>query len=62
MKKGMLLIFLFLSLGIFAQVNRFHEFPMFSPTHILDQKLDNVNFALSFRILVSDYNGPLVRL
>ncbi|MCW2119852.1 hypothetical protein [Flavobacterium sp. 7A] len=32
------------------------------PLHILDEKLDNISFAFSMRVLESDYEGPLIRL
>ncbi|MEW7278063.1 arabinofuranosidase catalytic domain-containing protein [Aquimarina sp. 2201CG1-2-11] len=46
----------------FGQISQYNHFPTMMPSHILDEKLTNISFALSFRVLESDYNGPLVRL
>ncbi len=42
----------------------YNQYPTMQPQpqHILDEKLENVSFAFSHRNLVSDYNGPLIRL
>lgn len=32
------------------------------PMHILDEKLTDISFAFSMRVLESDYNGPIIRL
>ncbi|MDC1162349.1 arabinofuranosidase catalytic domain-containing protein [Tenacibaculum sp.] len=45
-----------------SQIAKFNHFPTFKPLHILDDKLENISFALSMRVLESDYNGPLIRL
>lgn len=45
-----------------AQVADFNQFPSMQPQHILDEKLEDISFAFSLRILESDYNGPLIRL
>ncbi len=60
--KLILLLFTFFQSLAFGQISNYNYFPSLSPSHILDTKLDSLNFALSFRILLSDYNGPLVRL
>ncbi|AWG21756.1 hypothetical protein FFWV33_09485 [Flavobacterium faecale] len=32
------------------------------PQHILDEKLDNISFSFSMRVVESNYEGPLIRL
>ena len=56
--------FLFVIVWSFCtgQIAQYNYFPTMKPSHILDEKLDDISFALSFRILESDYEGPLVRL
>ena len=49
-------------LYIYAAVANYNHFPTLKPSHILDEKLTNISFAFGMRLLVSDYNGPLVRL
>lgn len=46
----------------YGQIAQHNHFPTIKPSHILDDKLDNISFALSMRVLESDYEGPLVRL
>ena len=46
----------------FGQVTNYNQFPSMSPLHILDEKLENISFAFSMRLLESDYNGPLIKL
>lgn len=55
----LLLMFLTPSLG---QVLNYIQYPSMQPKHILDDKLDNISFAMSMRVIVSDYNGPIIRL
>lgn len=64
MKHLTLNIFLLLSiLTVNAQqVLDYNTVPPLDPSHVLDEKLTNISFAYSMRILVSDYNGPLIRL
>lgn len=45
-----------------AQILDYNNSIPLDPSHILDEKLTNISFAYSMRILVSDYNGPLIRL
>ncbi len=45
-----------------GQKDEYNQFPMKRPSHILDDKLINISFALSMRVLESDYTGSLVRL
>ncbi len=45
-----------------CQITHYNQFPTKQPTHILDEKLDNISFAYSLRLLESDYEGPLIRL
>lgn len=46
----------------FSQTSEYHQFTSRRPVHILDNKLDDISFALSMRVLESDYNGSLIRL
>ncbi len=62
MKKLALYISILFSYLSFGQISQHNNFPTMRPSHILDEKLNNISFALSFRVLESDYNGPLVRL
>ncbi len=43
-------------------VSNYNHFPTYQPSHILDEKRTNISFAFSMRVLVSEYNGPLIRL
>ena len=45
-----------------AQIANYNHYPSMQPQHILDANLTNISFAFSMRVIVSDYNGPLVRL
>ncbi|MEE9362879.1 MAG: hypothetical protein V3U92_09815 [Cellulophaga sp.] len=54
-------IFLF-SVLVSGQVAQHNQFPSVLPKHILDDKLENISFALSMRVVESDYNGSLIRL
>ncbi|CAM1372994.1 hypothetical protein [Tenacibaculum xiamenense] len=55
-------IVLFISYTISAQIGHYNHFPTMKPFHVLDDKLTNISFAFSMRVLESDYNGPLIRL
>ncbi len=46
----------------FGQITQYNQFPTIRPSHILDEKLNEISFALSLRVLESDYNGALIRL
>ncbi|WP_378188213.1 arabinofuranosidase catalytic domain-containing protein [Aquimarina sp. W85] len=61
--KTFLIYFYFLccSLG-YAQIALSNHFPTLQPSHIIDEKLTNISFALSMRVVESNYNGPLIRL
>ncbi len=52
---------LFIEISV-AQIANFNNFPTLKPSHILDENLTNISFALSMRVVVSNYEGPLVRL
>ena len=52
---------LFSGMG-YAQIGNYNQFPALKPSHILDEKLTDISFALSMRVLESDYTGPLLRL
>jgi len=56
-----MLLFCFI-LPLHAQIADFNQFPTMSPQHILDEKLEDISFAFSLRVLESDYTGPLIRL
>ena len=58
-KYVLILLFPYFGNGQIAQYN---QFPTKQPTHILDEKLDDISFAYSLRLLESDYDGPLIRL
>ncbi|WP_062058020.1 arabinofuranosidase catalytic domain-containing protein [Aquimarina longa] len=62
MKKIVFYIPIFFSCLCYGQIDQYNHFPTMRPSHILDAKLTTISFALSFRVLESDYNGPLVRL
>lgn len=62
MKNIIFILFLFFVYSTSAQVSNFNQFPSMQPQHILDEKLNNISFAYSLRILESNYNGALVRL
>ncbi len=62
MQKLLLYIGLLSSVLSFGQIASYNQFPTKHPSHILDEKLDDISFALSLRVLESDYNGPLIRL
>ncbi len=62
MKKLVLCISILFSSSSFGQISQYNQFPTMRPSHILDSKLTNISFALSLRVLESDYNGPLIRL
>ena len=47
---------------VHAAIVNYNQFPTSKPSHILDEKLTNISFAFSMRVLESDYNGPLVKL
>ncbi len=52
-------------LGMFTgytQISVLHHFPTMTPSHILDEKLTDISFAFSMRVLESNYNGPIIRL
>lgn len=63
MKKFIHLVFyLFFVQITAAQIANYNQFPTLKPSHILDENLTDISFALSMRVVVSDYEGPLVRL
>ncbi|WP_435263340.1 hypothetical protein [Tenacibaculum sp. nBUS_03] len=62
--KYKIIIFLiyFISLSGYCQIATYNQYPSLKPSHILDEKLTNISFAFSMRVLESDYDGPLIRL
>lgn len=62
MRKFVIYIVLFSSLLGSAQIASYNHFPTMQPSHILDDRLENISFAFGLRVLESDYNGPLIRL
>ena len=55
-------VIFFTSYSIISQIGNYNHFPTLKPFHILDNGLRNISFALSMRILESEYDGPLIRL
>ena len=51
-----------LPMVVYGAISKYNHFPTLTPSHILDAKLNNISFALSMRVVVSDYNGPLLKL
>jgi len=47
---------------VYGQIINYNHFPTLKPSHILDEKLTDISFAFSMRVLESDYTGSLVRL
>ncbi len=63
MKKKQFFFFLiFPYFFSYGQIINDRLFITMQPQHILDEKLTDISFAFSMRILESDYNGPLIRL
>ena len=62
MRKPFFILFYLIASVSIGQVAQYNQFPSMHPTHILDDKLDDISFVLSMRVLVSNYEGPLVRL
>ena len=60
--KSLLYISLFFSYLNFGQIGQYNNFPTMRPSHVLDEKLTDISFAFSLRVLESDYNGPIIRL
>lgn len=59
---NILFVFLFtITIGC-GQVILYNQYPSLTPSHILDEKLTDISFALSMRVLESDFNGALIRL
>lgn len=57
-----LIVMSFFPTGAYSQIANYNHFPTLQPSHILDEKLTNISFAFSMRVLRSDYTGPLIRL
>ena len=62
MKKYSLLLIICFTNYLSAQIGDFNHYPALQPQHILDEKLNNISFAFSLRLLESNYIGPLIRL
>lgn len=62
MKKALIYLFLLSTIAGFSQIGNYNFFPTLQPQHILDEKLTNISFAYSMRVLESDYEGKLVEL
>lgn len=62
MKKIILIILSLSALSGYSQIANYNNFPSMKPAHILDENLTNISFAFSMRVVVSDYEGNLVRL
>jgi len=46
----------------YGKIANHNYFPTLQPSHVLDEQLTDISFAFSMRVLVSDYDGPLIRL
>ncbi|WBX72836.1 hypothetical protein PG913_07940 [Tenacibaculum pacificus] len=62
MNKYILILLLATTLSGYSQIAKYNNFPTKKPHHILDDKLDNISFAFSMRVIESNYNGPIIRL
>ncbi|CAA6800833.1 MAG: Alpha-L-arabinofuranosidase B, catalytic [uncultured Sulfurovum sp.] len=64
MMKKIFITFLFVVFThtIYAKIAQYNHFPTLQPSHILDEELTDISFAFSMRVLVSDYDGSLIRL
>ncbi|WP_128755164.1 hypothetical protein [Aquimarina sediminis] len=62
MTKVLLCILILFSSICNSQISQYNHFPTMRPSHILDEKLTDISFAFSLRVVESDYNGPLIRL
>ena len=58
---GFIIVFM-LPMVVYGAISNYNHFPTLKPSHILDEKLTNISFAFSMRVLESDYTGSLVRL
>jgi hypothetical protein len=56
------LIVFILPMVVYGQIANYNHYPTIKPSHILDEKLTDISFAFSMRVLESDYTGSLVRL
>lgn len=59
--SGFIVMFL-LPILMYGAISNYNHFPTLKPSHVLDEKLTNISFAFSMRVLESDYTGPLIRL
>ena len=59
--SSFILIFI-LPMIAYGKIANYNHFPTIKPLHILDEKLTDISFAFSMRVLESDYTGSLVRL
>ena len=63
MKRILFLFYLLATtINVSGQIAQYNNFPTLRPSHILDEKLTDISFAFSMRVLESDYNGALIRL
>lgn len=62
MRNLIVILFIVSVFTVKGQIAQHNSFPTMQPSHILDDKLENISFAYSLRIVESDYNGPLIRL
>jgi len=56
------IIVFILPIVVYGAIANYNHFPTLKPFHILDEKLTDISFAFSMRVLESDYTGSLVRL
>ena len=62
MKYTFVLVLIVVSTCLNAQLACYNQFPAMKPQHILDEKLQDISFAFSMRVIESNYVGALVRL
>ena len=56
------IIVFILPMVVYGQIANYNHYPTIKPSHILDEKLTDISFAFSMRVLESDYTGAIVRL
>jgi hypothetical protein len=56
------IIVILFTLTSYGQIANYNHFPTMKPLHILYEKLSQISFAFSMRVLEDNYDGPLIRL
>ena len=57
-----LVTILFLPILVYGAITKYNHFPTLKPSHILDEKKNDISFAFSMRVLESDFEGSLMKL